>query len=120
MAQRHPELRRPVVWEGFTAIAQREGIRVRVVPLARPARLLRIGHRVFIQINESLTRYQRTLYGMHELCHFWRDDPGEPCYYAEEDGVPSAAEEFADIFAWAVTTEARQFIRGIREEDLKD
>lgn len=119
LASRHPELARPCVWDDFVRIAERERIGVSVVPLpaCRPARLVRLGHRVFIQIARSLSREERTVLGFHELAHFWRDDPGVMCYYADQsDDAPR--EEFCDIFAWAVTSPARQFVKGIREEDF--
>lgn len=118
MAVRHPELRCPVDYAAFTAIASREGVSVRVVPtLPTPARLVRVGGRALIQFRRDTSRQERTVLGMHELCHFWRDDPGESCFYAdEEDERPR--EEFADIFAWFVTSPARVHVRGLREEDL--
>lgn len=117
MAERHPELRRPVTYAEFCAIAAREGIPVRVVPLSRPARLIRYGSSVAIQLSDRLPREERAIRGMHELCHFWRDDPGQPCYY-DDDEAAAPLEQFADVFAWAVTSPARVFIRGIREEDF--
>ncbi len=43
---------------------------------------------------------------MHELCHFWRDDPGHSCYYVNDDHIPSDSELFADLFALVVTCRA--------------
>lgn len=117
MAERHPELRVPVGYAEFLAIANREGVAVRVLPLPWPARLIRAGSAVFIQLADRTTHKERTVLGMHELCHFWRDDPGQPCFYADEEDL-RPLEEFADIFAWAVTSPARIFVRGLREEDL--
>jgi hypothetical protein len=118
MAEKHPELRRQVLWDDAVRIAQREGVSVRVVPLSRPARLLRVGAYVCIQVSRSITdRTLRTRYAMHELCHFWRDDPGEPCYYAEEDAVASESEDFADVFAWLTTSPARVHIRGLSDSE---
>lgn len=110
MTERHPELARQVLWPGFLAIAQREGVFVRVERLSTAARLLRFGSDVYIQLNRSLEPNARTVFGMHELCHFWRDDPGEPCYYAD-DYSQHPREEFADIFAWYVTTPDRPVLR---------
>lgn len=118
MAGRHRELREPVTYEGFIAIAKREAVSVRVAELSRPARLIRVGQWPCIQLNRSLGYGQRAVYGMHELCHFWRDDPGEPCYNFEDDALISDAEEFADIFAWVVTSPARIFLPGLRDEDF--
>jgi hypothetical protein len=121
MARRHPELRRQVLWDDFVRIAAREQVTVRMVPLSRPAQLVRFGRRVFIQLEATLAREPRTVYGMHELCHFWRDDPGRPCYHSDADGDdvhPSASEQFADIFAWAVTSPARVYVVGLRPEDF--
>lgn len=119
LVPRHPELVRVVLWDDFVRIAERERISVRVVamPEGQKGRLLRIGQHVFIQLNRLLSRDERTAWGMHELCHFWRDDPGVPCYYGDEYSQ-QPREEFADIFAWAVTSPARVYVRGIRPEDF--
>lgn len=103
MSERHPELRRQLLWDDVVTIALREGIQVQVLPLSRPARLLRFGARVFIQIDKRLDATARARFGAHELCHYWRDDMGEPCYYADEEWVASESEDFAETFAWLVT-----------------
>ena len=54
---------------------------------------------------------------MHELCHFWRDDPGVPSYHSDGE-TGGARDEFADIFAWLVTSPARVHMKGVREEDF--
>lgn len=118
MARRHPELARPVVWIDFVRMAKRDGIRVSVIGLSRPARLIRFEGCVCIQLRSSLNRSERTKYGMHELCHAWRDDPGRSFYHAEEAGVRSPSEDFADLFAWVVTSPARVYQPGLREEDF--
>lgn len=112
MAERHPELSAPVVWAGFCAIAERERVAIQLLPLHRSGRLLRIGERVFVQINKALDETRRTQIGMHELCHFWRDDMSEMCYHASEEGYRDTREEFADIFAWIVTSPARAHVLG--------
>lgn len=119
LAVRHPELERPCVWDDFVRICEREQVVVRVVdmPPKQRGRLLRVGSRVFLRLNRCLSRDERTVVGFHELAHYWRDDPGVPCYYADE-GDSDSGEEFADIFAWAVTSPARVFVRGLRDEDF--
>lgn len=118
MAERHPELWQQITYAEFAVIAAREGIAVRVTPaLSRPARLVRAGAAAFIQFRSDTGPGERAVLGMHELCHYWRDDPGQPCYYADGADL-SPIEEFADIFAWCVTSPARVFVRGLREEDL--
>jgi hypothetical protein len=75
-----------------------------------PARLIRYGHSLCIRINQSLNYHLRTLYGMHELAHVWRHEIGMACIYADEDTVTKdPGEDFADLFAWFVTSEARVF-----------
>ncbi len=113
MAERHPELKEPVTYNGFLAIARRERITVMHGLLSRPGRLIRIGEHVFIQLDRRRSRNEQCITGMHELCHFWRDDPGEPFYNAEDDALESREEEFADIFAWIVTSPAGIFVRGL-------
>lgn len=118
LVPKHPELKRPVTWDGFVAMAHREGITVRVLPLSEPGRLVRCGARVFIQISDEIPRAERTWVGMHELTHFWRDDPGIPVYYASADWRHAAAEDFANVFAWLVTSPHRD-IPGTRPEDFE-
>lgn len=118
MAERHPELAHPVVWDDFVRMAQRDGVNVRTLPLSRPARLLRYGQQVCIQLNRDLNRSARTVYGMHELCHVWRDDPGQACYHADDEAMLTPSEDFADLFSWMSTSPARVFLPGLREEDF--
>lgn len=119
MGERHPELKRLVLWDDMLRMANREGIFVRTValPSAVKARLVRCGERAFIQINANLRREEQTIHGMHELVHFWRDDPGVACYYSDEISQ-ATNEDFADIVAWAVTSPARVHVPGLREEDF--
>lgn len=118
MAKRHPELARPVLWMDFVRMAKRDGVCVRVLELSRPARLLRYGRDVCIQLRSTSSRSERTVYGMHEMCHVWRDDPGRAFYHAEDEAVGSPSEDFADLFAWVVTSPARIYQPGLREEDF--
>jgi hypothetical protein len=123
MAARHPELANQVTWREFKTICAREGISFRVLDLSRPARLLRLGNRVGIQLNRSLDYTRRTREGMHELCHHWRDDLGESCLYSDDDTLQQPREDFAETFAWYITSPARIFLdhRRIRPlaEDLR-
>jgi hypothetical protein len=112
LSRRHPELERQVLWEDATRICEREGIIIRLVVAPFGARLARFGQFVAIQINRSLDEKARTVAAMHELAHFWRDDPGEPAYYLDlGDRRQDPREEFADIFAWYVTTPHRPDLR---------
>jgi hypothetical protein len=106
----HPELAQPVRWPHFLRMAERSHVSVRIVPLSRPARLIRYGQSLCIRINQSLNYHLRTLYGMHELAHVWRHEIGMACIYADEETVTKdPGEDFADLFAWFVTSEARVF-----------
>jgi hypothetical protein len=106
----HPELLKPVTWLGFIEIARRCQIVVRVLPLSHPARLLRAGGYVSIQIKRGLDRTLQTRYGMHEMWHFWNDDIRESCIYADDETVRHPREDAADLFAWYVTSPARIFL----------
>jgi Zn-dependent peptidase ImmA (M78 family) len=120
MAERHPELRQPILhFRTVEAIARRERIVIQQLPLSRPGRLVRVDGLAFIQINKALPEAERIVVGMHELCHFWRDDSGEACYNVEDDILLTDAEEFADIFAWVATSPARIYLPGLREEDFQ-
>lgn len=99
-------------------MARREKITVMIGILSRPGRLIRMGEHVFIQLDKRGNREQRAAAGMHELAHYWRDDPGDVCYHVEDDAFANPAEEFADIFAWVVTSPARIFLKGVRDEDF--
>ena len=99
----HPELADLVTWRGFTAIARREGIGVRLTRLSRPARLLRLGQFTEIQIDRRLPSLARTRFGLHELAHYWRDCEDVPCYYADNEWVASESEDFAELFSWLCT-----------------
>lgn len=110
MGALHPELLRPVTWVGFTEIARRSGIAVRVLELVQPARLLRAGSYVGIQIKRGMHRTLQTRYGMHEMWHFWNDDIRESCIYADDETVRHPREDAADLFAWYVTSPARIFL----------
>lgn len=108
MAGQHPELGRQVRWADARRIAEREGILIQSVPLSADARLLRIGQLPVLQVRRGLGEKARTVAVMHELAHFWRDDPGEAAYYSDEgDRRQDPREEFADIFAWYVTSPHR-------------
>lgn len=121
LAKVHPELKRPVDWDAFGRIAQREGITVRVLPLppGDHGQLVRVGRRVFIQISSAVPKQKRAEVGIHELTHYWRDDPGQAVYHSEDVWTASALEDFANTFAWLVTTPYR-LIPGTREEELQD
>jgi hypothetical protein len=107
---KHPELAQPVRWQHFLRMAERSNIAVRIVPLSRPARLIRYGQSLCIQLRRDLNHHLRTMYGMHELVHAWRDELGIACIYADDETVATdPKEDFADLFAWFVTSEARIF-----------
>jgi hypothetical protein len=110
MSARHPELECQVSWRDAMAIAEREGILVHFVRLSTHGRLLRVGGTPVLQLQRGLSEKSRTIVALHELAHFWRDDPGEPCYYSGTDSQDSR-EEFADVFAWYVTTPHRPQLR---------
>ncbi len=111
MSEIHPELREPVGWDEFKRMAKRSGVRVRLTSLSRPARLLRFGNDLCIRINRAQTLRNRTYFGMHELCHVWRDEAGGPCIYADDETIADhPCEDFADFFAWFTTSTARVFM----------
>src|SRR4051812_28369484 len=114
MAIVHPELASPVTWAGFIAIAQRCKIQIRIVNMSHPARLIRLGNNVGIQIKRGLDRTLQTRYGMHELWHFWNDDIQEACIYADDETLRHPREDAADLFAWYVTSPARVFLEQTR------
>ena len=119
MAERHPELERVVGFRQMMAMARRDGVIVRLasMPPNQHGRLMRLWSNPFVLLNRRITRAQQTMAGMHELCHFWRDDPGQPSYYSDGE-TGGKRDEFADIFAWLVTSPARVHVKGVREEDF--
>jgi len=111
MAQRHPELERQLLWDDVVRIANRERVHVRLVsfPAAQRGRLVRSSGHLFMQLNRTMSREERTVHGCHELVHLWRDDPGVGTYYSDElTGGPRCA--FADVAAWFLTTPHRSII----------
>lgn len=111
LARKHPELLRPVTMTDALTIADRERILVAVVDLPEriPGRLIRVGEQVWIRVNRSIAENARAFVVMHELTHFWRDDPGLMATYMDYETV-SPMEEFCDVFAWYVTSPAREFV----------
>ncbi len=116
---KHPELRQPVRWPHFVQMAARSRVHIRIVPLSRPARLIRFGQALCIRINFQLSYHLRTLYGVHELCHVWRDELGMACIYADEETVTTDPnEDFADLFAWYATSEAGVYQRPLADRSV--
>lgn len=110
MSERHPELRAQVTYDGFLAIAERERVIVQTaaLPDRQRARTFAVGQHQFIQLNRSMAPGEMATQGMHELCHIWRDKPIDGAYYSDElTAGPSC--DFADLFAWRVTSPARMF-----------
>jgi hypothetical protein len=119
MARVHHELERPVTWGSFCSIAQRCRISIRILNMSHPARLVRLGNNVGIQIKRGMDRTLQTRYGMHEMWHFWNDDIRESCIYADEETVRHPREDAADLFAWYVTSPARIFLEPRQSVDLR-
>ena len=107
-APRHPELLRQVHWPEVRAIAKRECIAVRRVPLSRPGRLVRFGGAWEIQISDELDLTARAVVGVHELVHYWRDRLDESAIYsASEEWERDPKEDFANVVAWYLTSPNR-------------
>lgn len=106
MSERHPELLQQVTLGGMLRMAARDNVAVAFVRLPRQqkARTLMLGGVPHIRINRSQSRYECTTSGLHELCHIWRDGLRSSPYYSDEL-TGGASCEFADIFAWYVTSE---------------
>lgn len=115
----HGELERPVTWGAFCSIAMRCKIAVRILEMSHPARLVRLGNHVGIQIKRGLDRTLQTRYGMHEMWHFWNDEIREACVYADDETVRHPREDSADLFAWYVTSPARIFLEPRKTLDLR-
>lgn len=111
LAPKHPEILQPVTLKEARTIAAREGIRIAValLPERIRGRLVRIGDNVWIRIGRHVPHHERHIVIMHELAHFWRDDPGLMAAYMDDETV-NPIEEFCEVFAWAVTSPARAFV----------
>lgn len=119
MSERHPELLGVVSFADAVTMAKRDGVTVRAVTMAdaQDGRLVRIWGGAYVLVNRAKTRVEQTMAAMHELCHFWRDDPGVSSYYSDGE-TGGASDEFADIFAWTVTSPERFNVVGLRPQDL--
>lgn len=106
-ATRHPELLRQVQWADVRTMAAREGVRVRTLPLSRPGRLVRFGAAWEIQLSDELDASSRTVVGVHELVHYWRDRLEESAFYASEEWADDPKEDFANVVAWYLTSPHR-------------
>lgn len=106
-AEQHPELRRPLEWDGLKRILARESIGLGIVPMPRPAQLVPYLGSWTILVNASLSKRANLAGGAHELGHLWlHHDPlfdrWETTVYNasttwEEDALEDEAETFATL-----------------------
>lgn len=101
----HPELRHPLTWDALRAIAEREGIVVAAVSLARPAKLVAFHGEWMILVNSSLPARRHTYYAAHELGHLWLhrpEDTGQQVYHMDLNWPDDPREDDAELFAQLV------------------
>lgn len=98
-AELHPELRRPLTWNGVRAILRRERIALVRAPIATPAALLAFGGRAQIILNPRLPVGRQSYYVAHELAHWWAHVDSEPVYYIGDGSAAEDREDEADIMA---------------------
>jgi Zn-dependent peptidase ImmA (M78 family) len=97
----HPELRRPVTWNGLRAILRRLGIPIVMAPMVRPAALLsQLGASVLLLDADTPPR-RHTYFVAHELAHFWlhADEPDVPVYHYDACYSDDPREDDAEILA---------------------
>lgn len=112
LSRRHPEFECPITWDGLEAICAREHITIRVhtLPAGEKGWLLRLGNYVTIRLARALPPHERLWTALHELAHFFSEDIGEMCMYADDD-ADTEQEEFCEIFAWyCCDIGAREFL----------
>jgi hypothetical protein len=119
LAVRFPQFDRSIGWRDVEEICQREhiAIRVRSLPPGEKGWLVRVDSYVTIRLSRLLTKQEKLWTAVHELCHYFSDDPGEMCRYAADSHEQSDTEEFCERFAWyCVDPGAREFLQRWREE----
>jgi Zn-dependent peptidase ImmA (M78 family) len=100
----HPELARPLGWNGFRRILAREDISLVVTAMAkRDAQLICFDGQWAILLNCNSCPRRHLYYGVHELGHLWcHHDPycsrSERIYNMQEDDGEDPREEEAELF----------------------
>lgn len=97
----HPELRRPLTWNGLLAVLRRERIQVVHAPLSRPAALISgLGTHVLL-LNSDLPPRRHTYYAAHEYAHakLHVGEGEEPCFFMDHDWGDDPREDEAEYFA---------------------
>jgi|SRR5579872_3954942 len=105
----HPELAEPLTWDAVRAIAEREGIALVAVALARPAKLVAYDGGWMILVNSNLPARRHTYFAAHELGHLWLHrggDTGERLvYHMDTNWSDDPREDDAELFAQRVLGE---------------
>lgn len=98
---RHPELRRPLTWNGARAILRRERIPLVMVPLIRPAALISSGGVSVLMLNSNIPPRRHTHFVAHELAHHWLHGAGDEgtVYHMATDWPDDPREDEAEILA---------------------
>ncbi len=104
---RHPELRRPLGWNGFKRICERERIQVFRRPLPREAQLVPFLGAWAILLNSELHPRRNTYFGAHELGHLWLHhdrtcERWERCFNLDVEWRDDPREDDAELFAMMV------------------
>lgn len=100
----HPELRRPLGWQGMQRILSREDVGLFVVPLPDPAQLVQYAGRWAILLDSALPVRRRMWAVAHEIGHLWLHhdhtcERWERVYNMLHDWEPDLREDDAEMFA---------------------
>lgn len=97
----HPELRRPLTWNGAVAICRRLGIPLVYAPMVRPARCLALLGTPVLMLDSNTPPRRHTYFVAHELAHvFLHVDPSEGAVFNMEPCDPDdPREEEAEVLA---------------------
>lgn len=109
----HPELRRPLTFNGFRRILARENVALFFRPIPTPAKLLQFDGAFGIVIDSRLPVRRHLDYGTHELAHLWlHADTLDPYELAMNYSYPANEdphEDEADYLSLALMHGPRYF-----------
>ncbi|HET8778006.1 MAG TPA: ImmA/IrrE family metallo-endopeptidase [Candidatus Limnocylindria bacterium] len=113
----HPEMARPLTWNGLVAILRRERIPLVRTALVRTAACLTGGRVTVILVNSNVPPRRHTYFVAHELAHAWihADDEADPVFHIDLERADDVREEEAELLAtWLLGDESvRRYFQAV-------